>query len=109
MSTLIPRGNISRMVAVAVTFNPASVATVTTAEQTTTVIGLKPGDFVVCQKPTNTAGVGVVNARVSAVDTLAVTFVNPTAGGVDAASETWQFLVIRPEVAAAALPSNVPA
>jgi len=109
MSTLLPRGNIARIYAIAVTFNPASVATVTTAEQTTTVTGLKPGDFVFWQKPTNTAGVGVVNARVSAVDTLAVTFVNPTAGGVDAASETWQFLVFRPEVAAAALPSVVPA
>lgn len=109
MSTLIPRGNIARIFAVAVTFNPASVATITTAEQTTTVVGLRPGDFVLSQKPTNTAGVGVVNCRVSAVDTLAVTFVNPTAGGVDAASETWQFLVFRPEVAAAALPSVIPA
>jgi hypothetical protein len=61
MSTLIPRGNISRIFAVAVVFDPASVATITTAEQTKTVIGLKPGDFVISQKPTNTAGVGVVN------------------------------------------------
>jgi hypothetical protein len=36
-------------------------------------------------------------------------FVNPTAGAVDAASETWQFLVFSHEVAAAALPNNVPA
>lgn len=97
MSTLLPRGNIARMFAVSVTFNPASVATITTAEQTTTVAGLRVGDFVITQKPTNTAGVGVVNARVSAADTLALTFVNPTAGAVDAASETWQFLVFRPE------------
>ena len=104
MSTLLPRGNIARMFAVSVTFNPASVATITTAEQTTTVVGLKVGDFVFWQKPTNTAGVGVVNARVSAADTLAITFVNPTAGSVDAASETWQFLVFRPE---GALPSSI--
>lgn len=97
MSTLIPRGNIRAMFMVDVTFNPASVATITTAEQTTTVIGLKTGDMVYWQKPTNTAGVGVVNMRVSAADTLAVTFVNPTAGGVDAASETWRLLVIRPD------------
>jgi uncharacterized protein YijF (DUF1287 family) len=80
-----------------VVFNPASVATITTAEQTTTIPGLRTGDMVIWQKPTNTAGVGVVNCRVSATDTLAVTFVNPTAGGVDAASETWRFLVIRPD------------
>ena len=109
MSTLIPRGNIARIFAIAVTFDPASVATITTAEQTTTVTGLRVGDFVISQKPTNTAGVGVVNARVSAADTLALTFVNPTAGAVNAASETWQFLVFRPEVASAALPSAVPA
>ena len=97
MSTLIPRGNVRSIFAISVTFDPASVATITTAEQTKTIPGLKVGDFVFWQKPTNTAGVGVVNCRVSAADTLAVTFVNPTAGGVDAASETWQFLVFRPD------------
>jgi len=107
MSSILPRGNIARMFAITVTFNPAAVATATTAEQTTTVLGLKVGDFVISQKPTNTAGVGVVNARVSAADTLALTFVNPTAGSVDAASESWSFLVFRPE--APTLPSNVPA
>ena len=107
MSSLLPRGNIARMFAITVTFNPAAVATATTAEQTTTVLGLKVGDFVISQKPRNTAGVGVVNARVSAADTLALTFVNPTAGSVDAASESWSFLVFRPE--APTLPSNVPA
>ena len=97
MSTQIPRGNIARIFAVSATFNPASVATITTAEQSVTIQGLAVGDFVITQKPTNTAGVGVVNARVSAANTLSVTFVNPTAGAVDAASETWQFLVFRPE------------
>jgi hypothetical protein len=107
MSTLLPRGNIARIFAISVTFNPASVATITTAEQTTTIQGLLVGDFVLWQKPTNTAGVGVVNARVSAANTLALTFVNPTAGAVDAASEVWTFLVFRPE--ALTLPANVPA
>lgn len=107
MSTNIPRGNIATIFAVSVTFDPAAVATVTTAEQTLTIPGLKVGDFVFWQKPTNTAGVGVVNCRVSAVDTLALTFVNPTAGSVNAASETWTFLVFRPETLA--LPSTLPA
>ena len=97
MSTLIPRGNVRSIFMIDVTFNPAAVATITTAEQTTTVTGLRTGDMVFWQKPTNTAGVGVVNMRVSATDTLAVTFVNPTAGSVDAASETWRLLVIRPD------------
>lgn len=97
MTTSVVRGNIARMFAVSVTFDPAAVATITTAEQSLTIVGLKVGDFVYWQKPTNTAGVGVVNCRVSAADTLQITFVNPTAGSVNAASETWQFLVFRPE------------
>lgn len=105
MSTLIPRGNIARIFAMTLVFNPASVATVTTAEQTVTVNGLLPGDFVILQKPTNTAGFGIVNARVSAANTLAVTVVNPTAGSVDAASETYQLLVFRPEMSQSQIPA----
>ena len=96
MSTTLPRGNIGRIFAVSVTFNPAAVATITTAEQTATVTGVRLGDIVYSVKPTATTGVGVVNVRVSAADTLAITFVNPTAGSVDPASETWTFLVFRP-------------
>lgn len=107
MSTLIPRGNIRAMFAVQVTFDPAAVATITTAEQSLTVQGLAVGDLIYWQKPSNTAGVGVVNMRVSAANTLQVTFVNPTAGSVNAASETWTLLVIRPETVT--LPSVVPA
>lgn len=107
MSTLLPRGNVARIFAVSVTFNPASVASATTAEQTTTVAGLAVGDFVLAEKPSATAGVGIVNARVSAANTLAVTFVNATAGAVDAASETWRFLVFRPE--GGSLPASVSA
>jgi uncharacterized protein YijF (DUF1287 family) len=106
MSSLIPRGNIRAMFAIQVTFDPAAVATVTTAEQSLTVQGLAPGDLVFWQKPSNTAGVGVVNMRVSAANTLQVIFVNPTAGSVNAASETWTLLVFRPEVAT--LPAIVP-
>lgn len=96
MSTTLPRGNIGRIFAVQVTFDPAAVATITTAEQTATVAGVKVGDIVYWSKPTATVGVGVVNARVSAADTIALTFVNPTAGSVNAASETWTFLIFRP-------------
>jgi hypothetical protein len=83
---------------VSVTWNPAAVATVTTAEQTVTVTGVLPGDVVVSyNKPTNTAGAMPINARVSAANTIAVSFVNPTAGSVDPAQETWIFIIGRPE------------
>lgn len=99
MAVSVIGGNIRAMGILTVTIDPASVATITTAEQTFTVNGLRVGDVVYVNKPTNTTGVGVVNARVSAANTLALTFVNPTAGGVDAASETWTVIWFRPDYA----------
>ncbi len=88
-------GNVIAMIGFSIVMDPASVATITTAEQTFTVPGLKVGDWVYLSKPTNTAGVGIVNCRVSAADTLAITFVNPTAGSVNPASETYMGLMVR--------------
>ena len=93
--------NEDRMGVVTIAINPASVATITTAEQTFTIPGLKVGDFVSASKGGHTTGVVVGSARVSAADTLAIQFVNPTAGGVDAASETWLIFWFRPEKTAA--------
>lgn len=77
------------------TIDPASVAAATSAEQTFTVTGLTTGDKVLVSKPTATAGLGIVNARVSAADTLALTFMNATAGAIDAASESYTILAFR--------------
>jgi hypothetical protein len=95
MSEGVLAGNVRGMWLVQATFDPANIATITTAESTATVPGLRTTDFVFASKPTLTAGLGIAGMRVSAADTLAVTFVNPTAGGVNAASETWTFLVVR--------------
>ena len=60
MSTMIPRGNILNLYAFTATINPASVATVTTAEQDVTVTGVKLGDIVISvSKPSLTAGLGI--------------------------------------------------
>lgn len=105
MSTNFTRGNVLKLFAVSVTWNPAAVATATTAEQTVTVPGVQAGDVVVSyNKPANTAGAMPVNARVSAANTVAVSFVNPTAGSVDPAQETWTFVIGRPET-----PGSLPA
>ena len=77
------------------TIDPASVAANTTAEQTFTVTGLAATDKVFISKPTNTVGLGLVNARVSAADTLAITFGNFTAAPIDAGSETYTITAIR--------------
>ena len=79
-----------------VTLSPASVAAQTSAEQTFTLTGLNVGDKVSVAKPTNQAGLGIVNARVSAANTLAITFMNATAVAiVPTASETYQVSVVR--------------
>jgi hypothetical protein len=87
---------ISQIMLYSVTINPASVASATSAEQTFTVTGLAVGDVILAvNKPTATAGVGIVNMRVSAADTLALTFMNSTAGAVDPASETYLIVAMR--------------
>lgn len=74
--------------------SPVLVAANTTAEQLLTVPGLKVGDIILSiNKPTAQAGLGIVGARVSAANTLAVTFVNDTAGGLTpTAAETYQIV-----------------
>lgn len=52
-------------------------------------------DKVFVNKPSLTAGLGVVNARVSDADTLALTFVNATGAAIDPAAETYQILAVR--------------
>jgi|SRR5215217_8251103 len=59
-----------------------AVATITTSEQTIVVNGVEVGDFVSVSKPTSQTGLLVGSARVSAKNTVAVTFANPTAGGI---------------------------
>jgi len=65
----------------------AETAANTSAEQTVTVPGLEVGDVVLVSKPTAQAGIGIVGVRVSATNTLAITFMNSTASGVTATAE----------------------
>lgn len=92
------RGNLVTVWGFGPSLSPANVAANTTAEQSFTVTGLKTGDIVLGNKPTAQAGLGVVGMRVSATDTLAITFVNATASGITpTASQTWTFAILRPE------------
>ena len=60
-----------------------SVASITTAEQTFTVSGLLSTDIAIsANKPTLSAGIGACSTRVSAANTLAITFVNASAAAV---------------------------
>lgn len=88
-----------RFFAVTATLTPSAVTAAATAEQTFTVTGLKTTDSVVVTKPAAQAVIGIAGARVSAADTLAITFINPTATTQTAtATEVYQIFVYRPEL-----------
>src|SRR6187455_1952364 len=99
MSSGIITGNIASMGVASVSLTPAEVAANTTAEQTFTVPGLRTTDVIVgTNKPTSQAGLGIVGRRVSAANTLAITFINATAAPITpTAAETYQVIWARPD------------
>lgn len=104
--TMIPRGNIVNSVLFSTTLTPASVAANTTADQTFTIQGVRPGDYINGQSAVaQTTGVFITNVRVTANDTIAITFANVTAGGVVPVSGVYGFIWGRPEFLP--LPANV--
>lgn len=74
---------------------PASVGAATVAEQTFTVTGLTTADKVIVNGPALGNATGIAGARVSAADTLAVRFVNPTAGALTPAAGTYSVIAFR--------------
>lgn len=81
-----------------VTFDPASVALSTSAEQNVTVPGVLATDVCLAVIPPAAlnAGLSVSFGRVTAAATVAVRLVNVTAGALDAASGVWRFVIGRP-------------
>lgn len=77
------------------TITPASVATATVAEQTFTVTGLTTADKVFVNAGAISNAVSIGNVRVSAADTLAVQFCNPTAGALTPTAGTWKIVALR--------------
>lgn len=76
--------------------SPTQVSANTTGEQTFTVTGLNVGDAVIVNKPTAQAGLGIVGARVSAANTLAINFGNFTGVGITpTASETYKVIAFK--------------
>lgn len=97
MSSMIPRGNINELQIVSVALTPSAVSANTTAQQTFTVPGVKTTDVVISvEKPSHQAGLGIVGARVTAADTVGITFSNNTGAGITpTAGETYDFVIAR--------------
>jgi len=89
--------NEDRFGVVTASIDVASVAANTTAEQTFAIQGLTADMTVFVNKPSVNAGLGICNARVSAPNTLALTFNNNTAGAIDPAAETYKIFWFKAE------------
>lgn len=78
---------------VSTSLTPGSVPANGTSEQGFTVLGVASTDQVRVVKPTHTSGIVVGNCRVSAKDTVQITFGNLTAGPITPPAETYIFVV----------------
>ena len=74
---------------------PATVAANISAEQTFTVTGLTTGDTVEINPPGATAGIVVAGVRVSAANTLAITWGNLTAAPLTPTGGVYRVIAIR--------------
>lgn len=97
MSVGILSGNVRSITILQAAVDLGSVAANTTELEDATLTGVKVGDIVIAIKPTLEAGLAIVQCYVDEEDSLKITVGNFTGSAIDAASETLDFLVIRPE------------
>lgn len=86
---------------ISATLTPAAVAANTTAEQTFTVNGLIASTAINVDPPSLVSGLALTGARVSAINTLALTFANVTAASATPPAGTY-FIGFFPNVAPSA-------
>lgn len=97
MSVGILAGNVSSITVMQATVDLGSVAANTTELEDATLTGVKPGDIVIAVKPTLEAGLAIIQCYVDEADSLKITVGNFTGSPINEASETIDFVVIRPE------------
>lgn len=97
-SSTIPRGNILYTKLFALSLAPTALSANTTGEQSFTIIGVQPGDYINGQSVfAQTAGIFVANVRVVAVNTVNIQFANITGGSLTPVSGMYGFIWGRPE------------
>lgn len=80
------------------TYSPAltpSAFSTTTDEQDFTIVGLSVNDVITVNKPDHQTGVSIGNSRVSAKNTLSITFVNQTGGNITPSAGTYLVQAVR--------------
>lgn len=99
-------GNIVLSQLVQPVITPVAVLTVATAEQTFTVGGLQVGDFINYQLIAPlVAGLSVIGMRVTAANTLGITFVNTTGGSLTPTANNYIINVDRFDAVGTSLPA----
>ena len=88
-----------------------SVNATTTAEQTSTIVGVLAGDIVAGNKPSATAGIGIAGYRVSAANTIGINYSNASSGAITTTAETYDVIDISSNyvITQALTPAAVPA
>ena len=112
--TISSGGNVLYSWMIALNITPTSVTLNSTTEQQFTVQGLQVSDFVdvyyfgsnVNTPAAQTTGIGIVNNRVSAPNTLQIGFMNNTAGNLTPAAGIYLMCLSRPEVNIGLLPTS---
>ncbi len=90
-----PSGRLSRFTILR-DIDPGSIAAGATVEVTVPLASLKTTDSIIVNPVAAlTAGIGIVGARASASEVLAVTFANVTAGAIDPPLATYRVQVLR--------------
>lgn len=99
MTNLARSGNVGPISAIygQVVFDAASCGAAAITIQTVTIPDATPGDTVLLTPPAAglSVAVGVLPGYVSAANTAKVPFVNPTAGALDPASATYDYVLVR--------------
>lgn len=80
---------------VAVTLTPAAVAAATVVDQNLTVTGVEVGDIVICVQNPIANATGLLQCKCATAGTLALTFINPTAGSLTPTTGSYVFLVFK--------------
>ena len=97
-STTLGRGNLLYDFVIGPVLTPVAVAGSTAAEQSFTVPGILVGDILdINCAVAQTAGLGIVNVRVSAANTITIQFANSTAGSLTPTAGQYVINVGRPE------------
>lgn len=106
--TILTRGNVTSLTAIAVALTPLVTAANSVTEQNFTIVGLLPNDIVIGWSVNFafTSSLVINNIRVSARDTMTISFANQTAGALTFPSGQWLLVVTRPELPVTSLPAN---